>query len=262
MPGLVGLHGGGEYVRDEPAMDALVAAGVEAAGARGGDPGDAVRVVLVPTAAARNRPPAAVEFGRRAFADAGRRAGVPLDIRPAFVVDEGSAADRAMATLLEAADVIHLPGGDPDLIPTLLRGSRAWDAMLAAYGRGACLAGASAGAMALAARCWTPAGLVDGLALMAGIAVLPHYAPGRVARWRATRGAHGAPGPGAAPDDAPDNALNWLGLDERTMLIGRPGGEWHVAGGGRAHLIPPGADLPSTSAGPGDRLTLPEPMPG
>jgi cyanophycinase-like exopeptidase len=230
-------------------MDALVAAGVEAARARGAAPGDPVRVVLVPTAAARNRPPAAVEYGRRAFEAAGQRTGVQLEITAAYVVDAASAADPSMAGTLAAADVIHLPGGDPDLIPAILRGSQAWDAMLAAHRRGACLAGASAGAMALAARCWTPAGLVDGLGLVPGIAVLPHFAPGRIARWRGTTG-------------GPDDAITWLGLDERTMLIGRPGSAWQVAGAGRAHLVPPGADAPTATAGHGEALTLPERAPG
>ena len=56
---------------------------------------------------------------------------------------------------LEAAHVIHLPGGDPDLLPAVLRGTPAWAAILRAHVAGACVAGASAGAMALAERLWT-----------------------------------------------------------------------------------------------------------
>jgi len=50
--------------------------------------------------------------------------------------------------------------------------------------------------------------------------------------------------------------LWWLGLDERTLVIGWPGGPWLVAGSGRAHVIPPGAVGPAVSAGPGEALEI------
>ena len=66
-----------------------------------------------------------------------------------------AAANPGIVTRLETAHVIHLPGGDPDLLPAVLRGTPAWAAILRAYVAGACVAGASAGAMALAERLWT-----------------------------------------------------------------------------------------------------------
>jgi cyanophycinase len=226
---------------DEPAMDALVAAGA-AARAAAGDVGP-LRVVLVPTAAARQRPDLAAAHGRRAFEAAGARAGLAVDVEVAGVMDGRTAADSANVARLEAAHLIHLPGGDPDLLPAVLRGSPSWAGILRAHVAGACVAGASAGAMALAERLWTRDGPVDGLGLVPGIAVLPHFDPRRAAAWRSVVD--------------PEGRLAWLGLDERTLVIGRPSGTWTVAGAGRAHVIHPGAATPSMSAGAGEVLALP-----
>ena len=239
------LHGGGEYVRgDEPAMDALVAAAVEAAAidpATHGDVG-APRIVIVPTAAARQRPDLAASHGERAFAAAAARSGVAVDIGMARVLSPGDASDRAACAQLERAHLVHFPGGDPDLIPTLLGGSPAWAALIRAHARGAVIAGASAGAMALAEVCWTPGGPIPGLGLLPGYAVLPHFDPGRLERWR-----------GAVERDA--SSMAWLGLDEQTLVIGRPGEPWIVAGRGRAHVV--AADgRGERSAGPGELIGI------
>jgi cyanophycinase len=213
-------------------MDALLAAAVEAAS------GAVPRIVLVPTAAARHRPGAAVAQGERSFLAAARRAGVVVEVGAALVVDAAGAADPGDVARLGAAHLIHLPGGDPDLLPSVLRGSPAWAAILRAYAAGACVAGASAGAMALADRLWTQHGPMDGLGLVPGVAVLPHFDASRLATWR------------RAVD--PDGRLAWLGLDERTMVIGRPGAPWLVAGAGLARVIGPTGQ--STAAGHGGYL--------
>ncbi len=221
-------------------MDALVAAGAAAAG-----PGATIRVVLVPTAVARHRPDLAVTHGRRAFEAAGARAGLPVRIDAVPVLDRSSAEDPASVVLLEAAHVIHLPGGDPDLLPAVLRGTGAWAAVLRAHAGGACVAGASAGAMALGGRLWTRDGPVDGLGLVPGIAVIPHFDPGRAGAWRRSVD--------------PAGRLAWLGLDERTLVIGRPGEPWLIAGAGRAHVLAPSGSRgvePTVSGGSGERLAI------
>jgi len=239
---VIALHGGGEYgPGDERAMDALVFAAVEAAGGASG--GSTARIVVVPTAAARQRPELAASHGVAAFRDAARRRGADADVQVAWVLDPLGADDETVIATLDAAHLVHFPGGDPDLIPALLRGTRAWDAVLRAYAAGACIAGASAGAMALGERLWTRDGGADGLALVPRVAVLPHFGPGRLASWRR--------------DVEAGRSLAWVGIDERTVVVGHPGGRWRVAGAGRAHVIPPGADRPSASAGDGETLSIP-----
>jgi cyanophycinase-like exopeptidase len=227
-------------------MDALLAAAVEAArveaatleAAAGGVP----RIVIVPVAAARQRPDLAAAHGERAFRAAAGRARMTVGVATASVVTRETAADPGPCALLERAHLVHLPGGDPDLVPSVLRDTPAWAAILRAHARGACVAGASAGAMALAARLWTRDGPADGLGLVAG-AVVPHFSPTRLDAWRAVVEDGGEP-------------LAWLGLDERTMAIGRPGEAWTVAGRGRVHVIAPGAAGPVRSAGHGERIMI------
>ena len=243
MSGLLALHGGGEYVAgDEAAMDALLAAAVDAAGADG--PGIAPRIVLVPTAAARQRPQAAAAHGERAFAAAAGRAGVTVEIGVAGVLTRGDAADPRVVAPLGSAHLVHFPGGDPDVIPAVLRDTPAWAAIRRAYGAGAVVGGASAGAMAMAGRCWTPAGAVDGLGLLPGYAVLPHYAPGRLRGWRSV-----VDGDGERP-------VSWLGIDEQTLVIGRPGGPWRVAGRGHVRVLGPDGDELAAAAD-GEAIAIP-----
>jgi cyanophycinase-like exopeptidase len=222
MSGSIGLHGGGEFLAgDEAFVDAILstAAGkVLPAGRR-------IRVVVVPTAAARQRPELAARHGVAAFERAGSRLGVPVDADTALVVDRRSAEDPALAERLGGADLVYLPGGDPDLIPVVLAGTVAWRSILAAHTRGALLAGASAGAMGLAGRTWTPFGFRPGLDLVRGLIVVPHFARVDLRDWQATIAALDAAG------------LGRLGLDERTGVISS-NGTWRVVGEGRAHWFP------------------------
>lgn len=241
MTGLLALHGGGEYAAgDGASMDALLAAAVEAAAGEG--EGVAPRIIVIPTAAAGQRPEMAAGHGERAFAAAAERARVSVEIGVAGILTRGDAADPRVLGPLEAAHLVHFPGGDPDRIPAVFAGSPAWAALRRAYLGTAVLAGASAGAMALAGRCWTPAGAVDGLGLLPGFAVLPHFRPGRLDGWR-----------GAVERDGA--RVSWLGIEEQTVVIGRPGGRWRVAGTGRVTVIPADGG-PERSAGPGEAISL------
>ena len=209
-------------------MDALLSAAAWARAARDGEDAP-VRVVIVPTAAARQRPDLAAAHGRGAWQAAAARAGLEVRVEVASILTRDAAADLAELARLEAADAVHLPGGDPDIIPAVLRDTRAWASVLAAYRRGACVAGASAGAMAFGERAWTPSGPVEGLRLVPGLGVVPHFDPRRGEAWR------------RAVD--PDGRLTWVGLPERTLVLGRPGGPWRTVGPGEARWVEPGATM-------------------
>jgi cyanophycinase-like exopeptidase len=237
MPGRVALHGGNEYAAgDELAMDALLEAAVEAAGGapRGAAP-DAtgrssgvpdVRIVILPVAAARQQPELAGARGVHAFEEAARRGGVSIHVEVALVLDAASAGSGRWSALLSRADLVHLPGGDPGVVPAVLAGTAAWRAILSMHERGGVVAGASAGAMALCERLWTPDGPAAGLGLVSGITVMPHYQEERLAAWDARLST-----PGGSP-------TRWLGLDEQTLVIGRPGKwPWRTAGMGTARVV-------------------------
>ena len=245
MSGRVALHGGGEFLPgDEPFLRALLEAAGGAADAR--DSGDAIRVVVVPTAAARHNPDAASRFGASAFqrvaeANADARAGRPVQVETARVVDTASADDPGSAARLESADLIYLPGGDPDVIPTLFPGTGAWRAIEAAHLRGAVLAGASAGAMGLCRITWTPDGIRPGLDIVHGLVVFPHADAQMWIRQTAWFTMAAAAGVGV------------LGIGERTGVISPPedgrtnGGTatWQVVGEHEVRWLPPGATKPA-----------------
>jgi cyanophycinase-like exopeptidase len=241
LRGRVALHGGGEFeAGDEPFLDALVAGAQPARDA-------ALRIVVVPVAAARERPTASANHGIAALKRAAARAGIPAQVDAALVVDRDAAEDAILGARLAAADLIYLPGGHPDLVPAVLSGTLAWQSILAAHGRGAVVAGASAGAMGLAGRTWTPGGWQAGLGLVSGLIVVPHFA-----MFESNLGAWAT-----AIDELEAAGFGRLGLDERTGIISTDGadGLWRVAGEGRAHWFPVGGGE-RVIAAHGETLTL------
>jgi cyanophycinase-like exopeptidase len=236
MSGAIALHGGAEFL---PGDEAFLRSLLEVA-PRGDD--GAIRAVVIPVAAARGRPALAASVGVGALRRVGADVGVPVEAEAVMVVDAASADDPALAARIAAADLVHLPGGDPDLVPGVLAGSRAWTAVLEAHARGAVIAGASAGAMGLAALTWTPRGFVPGLGLVEGFVVVPHYAQFDV------RGRE------AEAERVRRDGLGVLGLDERTGAIRTADGTWQVAGEGRAVWMP--VDGPAVTGRHGDDLPV------
>jgi cyanophycinase-like exopeptidase len=244
--GPIGLHGGGEYLPgDERFIDALLESAARSAAARaeltvaghradGTAPAESephVHVVILPTAAARGRADRAGAKGATAFERRAAATGVTALVQVALVVDGDSAGNPAFAALLAGADLIHLSGGDPDIVPGLLDRSPAGKALRTAWERGAVIGGASAGAMILAEWAWTPYGGIPGLGLVHGLAVVPHYDEIRRLAWQARL------------DIVAPAGLGYLGLDERTGVISGDGG-WQVAGEGAAYWFAPGSSAP------------------
>jgi cyanophycinase len=253
LSGPIGLHGGGEFeTGDEPFLDALIAVALDAATTRmngAGRGSDILRIVVLPTAAARSRPDRAGAMGVAALTRRAERLGQPFGVDLATVVDATSASDAANVELLAAADLIHLPGGDPDLVPAILAGTPALQAIRDAGERGAVIAGASAGGMALADWTWTSKGGVRGLGFVAGLALVPHYDDVRRTSWQGTL------------DRLAPGGIGYLGLDERTGAISNgttPGGrQWRVSGPGAAYWFPRGAAEP-TIARHGETIQIPD----
>lgn len=264
VSGPIGLHGGGEYLPgDEAFLDALL---VAAAAARdhgrpmlptspreptNGSHASAlrpVRVVVVPTAASRGFPDRAAANGVDAFARRAAATGIDATVEVARVVDATSAEDPAIIELLGTADLIHLPGGDPDLIPAIVGGTPAEAAFRKAWRGGAIVAGASAGAMALAGWTWTPGGGMRGLGFVDGLAVVPHYDEIRRTTWQ------------RVIDRVAPGGIGYLGLDERTGVLAKPNGSgerrWIVAGQGAAWWFERGSTEPLVARS-GEVLRIP-----
>ncbi|MGH9096213.1 MAG: Type 1 glutamine amidotransferase-like domain-containing protein, partial [Acidimicrobiales bacterium] len=144
------------------------------------------------------------------------------------------AEDPGATAVLRKARFIYLSGSSPMHLRSVLKGSKAWDALVAAWNNGAVIAGSSGSAMALTdpmvdAR---GGGLTLGLGLVTGIAVVPHFGDTH-------EDAHGQKMHRSvllAPRGTPV-----AGVPERTALIRDPDGTWRTAGEGSVAIFVNGA---------------------
>jgi cyanophycinase len=244
MMGPIALHGGGEFLPgDERFLDELLDVTTRAANGHASQAGG-IRVAILPTAASRGLPDRAAAFAVETFQARARARGQPIRVDVARVVDAASAADDEVAKVIAAADLIYLPGGDPDIVPALLGPTTAAGrALEEAHRRGAIVAGASAGAMVLADWSWTAQGGIPGLGFAPGLIVVPHYDEIRRMEWQGRLDSVAPPG------------FGYLGLDERTGVISDDGG-WRVVGEGAAYWFSPGSNVPIV-AHHGESINLP-----
>jgi cyanophycinase len=213
--GLLVLNGGDEFNPGNDEQDRLLVA------AAGSGP-----AYVVPTAAARQHPEAAVRTAQRWFAKLG------LQVQPLNILSRSDANSQELAARAAEAGFLYLTGGDPGHVAGVLGGSAVWSAMVEAWRAGAPLAGSSAGAMALCEWSlviakWPRHGTrrpVPALNLVPAVAVLPHYDTfGH--KWLV---------------QDPPSGLFLVGPDERTAAVWDPAtAAWTVAGAGKVTLIPP-----------------------
>lgn len=213
--GSIALVGSGEFL---PAMNDVDAALLAATGRR------RPRVAILPTA---SWPDGEDVFRRWAAMGVDHFSALGAEVEPLLVRDRFDADDAAHVQAIGEADLIYLSGGKPGHLTASLVGSPVGDALVAAHRRGATLAGCSAGAMILAGRHWDfrrrrlfwPVRWRDGLDLVPGAAVIPHY------------DAFPEPVSAMLVLQAP-RGVTTLGIDEDTALVGRDG-SWQVQGRGR-----------------------------
>ena len=210
---MLALVGGDEFNPGNEEQDRILAA--EAG------PGPAF---VVPTAAARQDPQASVNHATAWFKQFG------LELRELPVLKRADANSKELAALARTGGFFYLVGGDPGLVAQVLRSSRVWGAIFAAWLEGASLAGSSAGAMALCShsliRATWPKRFTrrptEALGLVPETAVLPHFETfGH--RWIQS-----------AESELPGATL--LGIDERSAAVWMQE-EWRAAGPGSVTVI-------------------------
>jgi len=203
MAGLIALAGGNEFRRDCEPMDRTLLTRL----------GNRPKVVIIPTAAARENAALAAENGVRYFQRLGAQA------EAAMIIDAETARQPALAAQVRNADLIYFVGGDPVYLLETMRDSPAWKAARKVLQRGRTLAGSSAGAMILGGQMWAPGnGWREGLGLVPSIALIPHHA-NLASRWNA-----------AHMRASLQEGVILLGIDEATALVGPP---WQVLGAGQ-----------------------------
>jgi cyanophycinase len=222
--GLLALVGGDEFHPGNEPQDSLLAAA-----ARG-------PAYVLATAAGRSRPEMAVRHAQEWF----RRFGV--DLVELAVYTKTQAHSAALAESAAAAGFCYIPGGDPGLVASVLRDSPVGEALIAAWRRGASLAGSSAGAMGLCAETLvrqafpghTQRRAVPGLGVVPDAAVLPHHN---------TFGERWLP---SAREALPEAVL--IGIDERTCALWESG-VWRCMGAGGITVYVPGAAAARSTSG-------------
>ncbi len=160
MVGRLALVGGDEF---RPACEDMDRVILEAAGK------ERPETLIIPTAAAFERPDLAANNGVRHFASLG------ADASPLMALNRDDADDPAMTARIGGADVIYLTGGNPAHLLDTLQDSRLLDAIRAAVERGAILAGSSAGAMVMGSWMRFRGRWRETLGIAEGIATLPHH---------------------------------------------------------------------------------------
>jgi cyanophycinase len=213
-PGPLALVGGNELNPGNEPVDRVL---IEAAA---GGP-----AFVLATAGARKGAVQAVRNARKWFGSLG------LDVEELPATKAAHVRDAANVEQAASGRFFYLVGGDPGIVPKLLRGSPLWDAIAAAWRSGAALGGSSAGAMALGE--WTlirdrmPGDArrryADALGLVPSAVVLPHFDTfGH--RWVES-----------ALEGAPRGAV-LVGPDERTGAVWHRK-RWRVLGAGGVTVI-------------------------
>jgi len=187
------------------------------------------RVVILPTAAANDGEDV---FRRWAQMGVEHFDGLGAEVEPVLVRTAEEGHDAAALQAIGEADLVYLSGGHPRHLLDVLQASPLGAALVRANARGAIVAGCSAGAMAIVGRTMDvrfvprlripmpfPVAWPVGLALVDGVAVLPHYDawPEPLAAFLALQAPRGS---------------TILGIDEDTAAVGR-NGAWQVHGHGR-----------------------------
>jgi cyanophycinase-like exopeptidase len=220
MPGPVALVGAGEFLAPMAELDRGL---LEATGR------DRPRVVILPTASAPDG-----ESTFRTWAEMGVQhfAALGAEVEPVLVRNADEGWDTAALQAIGEADLIYLSGGHPRHLLRALNDSPLGEGIRVANARGAVVAGCSAGAMAIVGRALDfrslprlrlplpfPVRWPNGIALVDGVAVLPHY------------DAWPEPLSALVALQAPRGGV-LLGIDEDTAAVGR-NGAWQVHGRGR-----------------------------
>lgn len=181
-------------------------------------------VIVLPTAAAYEKPAHRVEMARAWFA------GLGAEARELAVLTRTHALDEANAGVVRDARFVYISGGSPLHLRSVLKETPLWAALVTAWNDGAVIAGASAGAMVLTDPMVDPRGgaFTLGLGLVSQVALITHFdkwSPEKVHRTIRLAGA----------------GLPVAGVPDRTALI-RDAGGWHSAGVGEVTVFVDGVE--------------------
>lgn len=207
-PGPLAMLGSGEFLPVMVDLDVLLLEGRPR------------RVVHLPTASGLEGPARLRYWSELA---ASHFASIDAEVVTLPVLDRFGADDVALASKIAGAGMVVMSGGSPAHLVASLSETRVWQAVLDAWLLGAAVSGCSAGAMAMSSV--LPAFRSeegDGLGLVDGICVLPHYDRFGKMMKPVVR--------------MHDRHITVVGIDENTALYGNPG-SWTAYGAGAVHVF-------------------------
>ncbi len=202
---MLALTGSGEYLPAMEPVDRNLLSRLEGP----------LRVVCLPTAAGQEGPER-IAYWSQLGVDHFTRLGVQVEALP--LIDRTSANDPVLAGSITDARFVYLSGGKPSYLYETLRGSLAWEAILAVVNGGGLLAGCSAGAMILGERFFGLPGLMHGFNLIPRTMVVPHY--DQIPESKLT-----------AIAESTEDGLTLLGIEGNTALVQREE-QYEVMGSG------------------------------
>lgn len=219
MKGLIALLGSGEYLPVMEPVDRHLLSSLNLNGRR-------PRVVCLPTAAGREGDESVNRWSRMGIAHFEK---LDAEVNALRIIDRESADDPQWESFLENADLIYFSGGDPGYLYQTMNGSRAWNAALHAWERGAVYAGCSAGAMILARQMprFRLAQTQAGFGVLPVEFIIPHFDAIPLVFKPLVAALKGK----LKADE------RMLGIDENTALVGSLGGEWKVMGRSKVHVF-------------------------
>ena len=227
VAGSLALVGGGEWGSGTRELDAdlLTRSGVR-------------EVLVLPTAAAFEHPERVAERAAAHFDELG------ATVRTLPVLHRAEAEDADIAGEVRAGAFVYLADGSPLHLRSVLKDSALFDALRAAYEKGAVLAASGAGATLLCDPMVDPRGgaYTVGLGLVTQLAVFPHH--GTAAAHLRER----------SIDLLPRGAV-LAGIDEGTALVKGPDG-WSVAGAGAVTIYTAGGTATYTAGDVPDALPV------
>jgi cyanophycinase len=221
-PGLLALVGGSEW---SPGCEQFDSRLLAASGHR--------EVLVLPTAAAYWHPERAVQTAASYFAALG------ASVKGCMVLGRADAENKTNAGMVRAAAFLYLAGGSVLHLRSVLKSSPVWDALVEAWAAGAVLAGSSAGAMVLGDTMVDPRGgaLTLGLGLLPQLAVLPHASTWSEEKTHRTV-------------RLASRGLRIAAVDEQTVLLRSPDGQWSQAGQGNVTIWLDGSPVGLEALGP------------
>jgi cyanophycinase len=210
--GTLALLGGGEWRDGCRPIDEYL---LEASGA--------TEVVVLPTAAAFERPDKVVERSVTWFE------GLGVKVRPLMVLNRRDAQDDANVKALKGAQFVYLSDGSPLHLRSVLKDSSLLAVLVAGYRNGGVVAASGAGATVLGDPMVDPRGgaYTVGLGVVSNLAIFPYH--------------------GTAADHLRRRSIELLaegailaGVDEQTALVRPPEGAWRAIGAGDVTLYSEG----------------------